>query len=162
MPQFSLAAIADPFIDVEWARTLQIPLITANAEEVMQHPDIDAILIASPTTLHQQQVISASTAGKAIFCEKPLALTEEEILICLAVVEKNKTLLQIGFNRRFDPNFASIHARIHDSAIGTHLVHITSRDPLCPPREYCQTSRRHVHGHGIHDFDMARFLLNSK
>lgn len=163
LPQFSLAAIADPFIDHDWAETLQIAQVTANAEEVINNPDIDAVLIASPTTLHQQQVIAASEAGKAIFCEKPLGLSEEEILICLAVVEKHKTLLQIGFNRRFDPNFSSIRARILGGAIGSpNLVHITSRDPMCPPRDYCKTSGGMFMDMSIHDFDMARFLIGAE
>ncbi|TAK71907.1 MAG: inositol 2-dehydrogenase [Gammaproteobacteria bacterium] len=162
LSQFMLAGIADPCVDREWAQSLSIPLITTQHEELIHHPAIDAILIASPSAFHTNQIIAASQANKAVFCEKPLGLTEEAIQACLTVVEQQQTLLQIGFNRRFDPNFASIHRRVQLGEIGhPHLVHITSRDPTWPSMDYIKTSGGIFMDMTIHDFDMARFLIGS-
>ncbi|SRR5579883_476480 len=161
LPQFTVAGIADPCIDLEWAQLLGIPLISTQSNDLINHPAIDAILIASPSHLHTKQIIAASEAGKAVFCEKPIGLTETDIQHCLAVVERQHTLLQIGFNRRFDPNFASIHRRVQAGEIGQpNLVRITSRDPGWS-MEYIKTSGGIFMDMTIHDFDMARFLMHA-
>lgn len=163
LSQFTLAGIADPFINLEWAQSLNVPLITTNCDELIQHPDIDALIIASPSSLHTKQIVAASLANKAIFCEKPLGLTEEEIQTCLQTVDEQKALLQIGFNRRFDPNFASIQHRVQAGEVGApHFVRITSRDPASPSKEYIKTSGGLFMDMAIHDFDMARFLTGSE
>lgn len=162
LPQFSLAGIADPFVDRTWGEALSIPKILTDADELIDDDQIDAILIASPSNLHTTQVIAASNKGKAVFCEKPLGLTIEEIEKVIEITDKNKTLLQIGFNRRFDPTFAQVQKQVQAGAIGKpHLVKITSRDPACPSKEYCKTSGGLFMDMAIHDFDMARFLTGS-
>ena len=85
---------------------------TASVEEIIASKDVDAILIATPTGTHADLIEAASNAGKAILCEKPVSLSVDRILSCLKVVEKNKSNLMIGFNRRFDPNFAALEKRI--------------------------------------------------
>lgn len=163
LPQFELMGIAEPYADVEWAKSIHVPFITSFANDLIERKDIDALIIASPSDMHTQQITAASKADKAIFCEKPLGLSEEEIQNALAVVEKNNTLLQIGFNRRFDPDFANIHARVRAGELGsTHLLRITSRDPACPSKEYIKTSGGLFMDMAIHDFDMARFLMDSE
>ena len=82
----------------------------ASVEEIIASKDVDAILIATPTGTHADLIEAASNAGKAILCEKPVSLSVDRILSCLKVVEKNKSNLMIGFNRRFDPNFANLQA----------------------------------------------------
>ncbi|KTC68918.1 myo-inositol-2-dehydrogenase [Legionella birminghamensis] len=163
LPQFHLAAIADPQLDTHWARDLQIPMVSRNSEDILFNPDIDAVLIASPSDLHINQIIQASEAGKAIFCEKPLGLCEADILKAIEILNNNKTLLQVGFNRRFDPSFANLQHRIKTGEIGQpQLICITSRDPACPSKEYCASSGGIFMDMTIHDFDMARFLANSE
>lgn len=163
LPQFELVGIADPNIDLNWAQSLGIPLITTNSDDLIFHHDIDALIIASPSHLHAKQIMAASQANKAIFCEKPIGLTEEEIQICLDIVEQYNTYLQIGFNRRFDPDFAAIAERVRNGEIGApHLLKITSRDPSCPSKEYIQSSGGLFMDMAIHDFDMARFIMNSE
>lgn len=163
LPQFELQAIADPQIDAIWAKSLQIPIITENHTDILNNPDIDAVIIASPSHLHIEQIIQASQNGKAIFCEKPLGLLENDICSSLQIIKGNNTLLQVGFNRRFDPSFASLQKRVHAGEIGApHLIRITSRDPSCPTKEYCATSGGIFMDMSIHDFDMARFLTSSE
>lgn len=163
LPQFTLAAISDPKLDIDWAQSLQIPLLAADADEIINHPDIDAVLIASPSALHTRHINAASMAGKAVFCEKPIGLLESDILETLQVTERNNTLLQIGFNRRFDHAFAHLQARVQAGDIGIpQIVRITSRDPACPPKGYGATSGGLFMDMTIHDFDMARFLCSSE
>lgn len=163
LPQFKLESIADPFLDRHWAEKLGIPHASDQADEVLYHSDLDAVLIASPSHLHLKQIIAASSSHKAIFCEKPIGLNEEEIESVLDIVERNNTLLQLGFNRRFDPSFANIQKRVQVGEIGApHILRITSRDPACPSKEYCATSGGIFMDMSIHDFDMARFLMQSE
>ncbi len=87
-------------------------------------------------------------AGKAIFCEKPIDLNVKRVEKCLAVVEKTKATLMVGFNRRFDPHFAAVRKAIDDGAIGTvEMVTITSRDPGAPPIDTTSSARRHLPRH---------------
>jgi myo-inositol 2-dehydrogenase/D-chiro-inositol 1-dehydrogenase len=163
LPNFLLQAIADPNLDRTWAETLSIPNTSNQVEDVINHRDLDAIIIASPSHLHLEQIRAASESGKAIFCEKPIGLIEEEILSTLKVINANNTLLHLGFNRRFDPSFALLQKRVQAGEIGSpHIVKITSRDPACPSKEYCATSGGIFMDMSIHDFDMARFLVQSE
>lgn len=163
LPQFQLVGISDPLLDKPWADSLNIPLCSTSAETILTHSEIDAVIIASPSSFHIEQLIMASEAGKAIFCEKPLGLTEEDICSAMAVIERNNTLVQIGFNRRFDPHFAHLQQRVAAGDIGhSHVLKITSRDPACPTKEYVAHSGGIFMDMTIHDFDMARFIMGSE
>ena len=132
-------------------------------DEIMKARDIEAVAICSPTDTHADLIERAARAGKAIFCEKPVDLSAARVSACLEVVKQTGAKLMIGFNRRFDPNFASLHKRIADKAIGkVELVQITSRDPGPPPISYIERSGGLYRDMMIHDFDMARFLLGEE
>lgn len=163
LPQYDLVAIADPCLDHEWADKLAIEHSFKDAKDVLFHQDLDAVLIASSSHLHLEHIQAASESGKSVFCEKPIGLDEDEIVATLKGAERNNTLLQIGFNRRFDPSFSHLQAQIQAGEIGNiQLLKITSRDPLCPTKEYCATSGGMFMDMTIHDFDMARFLTQSE
>ena len=135
----------------------------ASVEEIMKANDVDAVLIGSPTAFHAEQIQAASRAGKAIMCEKPVSLSVAAIHETLKVVERNKSTLMIGFNRRFDPNFAELAARLRKGAIGDiELLTVISRDPAPPPVDYVKGSGGLFRDMMIHDFDMARFLMNEE
>jgi myo-inositol 2-dehydrogenase/D-chiro-inositol 1-dehydrogenase len=130
-------------------------------EEAVAAGDADAVLICTPTTTHADFIEKATRSGKAVFCEKPVDLSSERIRSCLAVVKQAGKPLMIGFNRRFDPNFAALKARMLDGAVGeTELVTIISRDPGPPPISYIETSGGLFRDMMIHDLDLARFLLD--
>lgn len=163
LPQFELVAIADPYLDQKWAESLAIPYTSQYADDVIFHEEIDAVILASPSPFHCEQIQAASKVNKAIFCEKPMGLSEEEIRTALQITESNQTLLQLGFNRRFDPSFSTLQKQVKFGHIGQpHLIRITSRDPACPSKEYCATSGGIFSDMTIHDFDMARFLTSSE
>jgi myo-inositol 2-dehydrogenase / D-chiro-inositol 1-dehydrogenase len=124
---------------------------------------IGAVLIASSTDTHADLCIAAAASGKAIFCEKPIDLSLARVDACLAAVRKAGVPMLVGFNRRFDPNFASLRARMAAGDIGqTEQVIITSRDPGLPPIAYLKVSGGQFRDMTIHDFDMARWLLGDE
>jgi myo-inositol 2-dehydrogenase/D-chiro-inositol 1-dehydrogenase len=130
---------------------------------IMDDPDIDAVVICSSTNTHSILIEEAAEAGKHIFCEKPIDFDLAKIDRSLEKVEKNGVKLQIGFNRRFDPDFRRLHDSVREGKIGKpHLVRITSRDPQPPPIEYVRVSGGIFLDMMIHDFDMARFLVGSE
>jgi myo-inositol 2-dehydrogenase/D-chiro-inositol 1-dehydrogenase len=158
-----LKAITDPFLDEDWAASRNIPLTGKDHRILLDDPEIDAILIGSPSAEHAQQMIECAEAGKHIFCEKPIALDPEIIRNALAEVDKSGVKLQVGFNRRFDPNFSAVQHQVASGALGDpHIIRITSRDPAPPPAEYVAGSGGMFLDMTIHDFDMARFLCGSE
>jgi myo-inositol 2-dehydrogenase/D-chiro-inositol 1-dehydrogenase len=135
----------------------------ASVDEIIKASDVDAVLVATPTPFHAEQIEAASNAGKAVLCEKPVSLSVARIEDCLKTVEKNKTTLMIGFNRRFDPNFASLQKRVRDGAVGqVELATIISRDPAPPPADYVKSSGGIFRDMMIHDLDLARFLVGEE
>jgi myo-inositol 2-dehydrogenase / D-chiro-inositol 1-dehydrogenase len=121
------------------------------------------VLIASSTDTHADLAIAAAKAGKAIFCEKPIDLSLAQVDKCLKAVAKAGVPMFVAFNRRFDPNFAELRARITRGEIGAvEQVIITSRDPGLPPVEYLKVAGGLFRDMTIHDFDMARWLLGEE
>ncbi|WP_244562700.1 Gfo/Idh/MocA family oxidoreductase (plasmid) [Agrobacterium arsenijevicii] len=106
---------------------------------------------------------AAVLAGKAVFCEKPVDLSSDRIRSCLKAVKAAAILLMIGFNRRFDPHFSALRAHLRNGDIGElELLTITGRDPAPPPVSYVKRSGGIFRDKTIHDFDMARFLLEEE
>jgi len=134
--------------------------VLRDEEEIFSHPDIDAVLIASPTSLHARQVERAAEAGKAVFCEKPVALDLEETIRAMRVVEEQGVPFQIGFNRRFDPGYAALAREVRNGTIGNvELFRSQSSDPEPPAREYAIHSGGIYLDSVIHDIDTARAVI---
>jgi myo-inositol 2-dehydrogenase/D-chiro-inositol 1-dehydrogenase len=146
-----------------WAIENQIEVLTQDYHELLNDPEIQAVLICSPTNTHANIIKKAAEAGKHIFCEKPVSFTVEETEEALAAVESAGVKLQVGFNRRFDPNFRKIRTLVQEGEIGIpHILRITSRDPQPPSIEYIQSSGGLFMDMTIHDFDMARYIMGSE
>ncbi|MBC7811663.1 MAG: inositol 2-dehydrogenase [Burkholderiales bacterium] len=160
----SAFAIADTHLPAaqETAAKLGIPNVSDTHRDMLANPDVHAVAICSITDTHAQYIIEAAQAGKHIFCEKPIDYNLARIDEALAAVEKAGVKLQIGFNRRFDPNFCYAREVITSGQIGEpHLIRITSRDPEPAPMEHLQHSAGLLMETTIHDFDMVRFLMDS-
>ena len=156
----SVALVADADAGAAQALAVAVGGRTGSVEEILDTKDIDAIAICSPTDTHADLIELGAKCGKAIFCEKPVDLSADRVRACLNVVKAHNSKLMIGFNRRFDPNFALLRKRISDGAIGAvEIVQIISRDPSPPPVSYIARSGGLFRDMMIHDFDMARFLL---
>lgn len=158
-PQAQLNWISDP----ETAATDKLAhladWVTEDPDELLCAPDVEAVIIASPTPTHVDLIKGAVELGKPVFCEKPVDLDLANAIAALAEVEGRGTVM-MGFNRRFDPTFAQIHARVAAGEIGTlEQLTIISRDPNPPSPEYVATSGGLFADMTIHDFDMARFFL---
>jgi myo-inositol 2-dehydrogenase / D-chiro-inositol 1-dehydrogenase len=165
IPGVEVVAIADPVIQSarELAERLHVAKATADYHELLNDPSIDAVAICSSTDTHAPIIIEAAAAGKQIFCEKPIHAQIDRIDAALAAVEKAGVKLQIGFNRRFDPNFRKVRQMVADGKVGeVHILRITSRDPAPPPIEYVKVSGGIFFDMTIHDFDMARYLSGSE
>jgi scyllo-inositol 2-dehydrogenase (NAD+) len=144
---------------------LNVPHAFADAYELIEHPEIDAVIITTPTSTHHHLVIAAAQAGKAIFCEKPLALTIEETQAALDTVGRAKVPLQIGFMRRFDRAYQKAWKLISEGQVGRPITFKSiGRDPFCPRREYADPAKSGglIIDMAIHDFDLARWLMGSE
>lgn len=161
IPQAEIVAISDIYVDgaKKVAEELGIPSYCQDYHEILNNPEIEAVLICSSTDTHADIACEAAEAGKHIFCEKPVDLTVAKIKKVIAAVEKAGVKLQIGFNRRYDHNFAYIKSLANDGKLGRlQTIKITSRDPLPPGIEYVKVSGGIFLDMTVHDFDMARFI----
>jgi myo-inositol 2-dehydrogenase/D-chiro-inositol 1-dehydrogenase len=132
-------------------------------QAILENPEIEAVIICSSTDTHTQIIEDAAAAGKHIFSEKPIDFSLTRIDRALAAVKEAGVKLQIGFNRRFDANFARIREAVAEGQIGTpHILRITSRDPAPPPISYVRVSGGMFLDMTIHDFDMARYLIGGE
>jgi myo-inositol 2-dehydrogenase/D-chiro-inositol 1-dehydrogenase len=162
-PKAKLVYIADAVAKAAEDLSAKHGAKVASVDDIMKSKEIDAVLIGSPTGFHAEQIQAASNAGKAIMCEKPVSLDVATIHETLKVVEKNKSTLMIGFNRRFDPSFAEAERRIRKGEVGTvEMVTVISRDPGPPPAEYVKGSGGIFRDMMIHDFDLSRFLMGEE
>lgn len=158
-----LTAVADFLPDAAQQLAASTGAEVRSADAIIAATDIDAVIVATPTTLHYEQIHALADAGKAIFCEKPIDLSSERAAECKAAVEKADVPFLTAFNRRFDPNFAHLQAQLRAGVIGaTELIVITSRDPSPPPATYIAQSGGLFRDMMIHDLDMARFLLGEE
>ena len=141
------------------AREYSTPVLTL--DQAMDDPSVAGVIIASSTDTHLDYSVRAANAGKAIFCEKPIDQDLARARSAANVLSKAKLLL--AFNRRFDPNFQALKARLDSGAIGKlETLQITSNDPSPPPPAYVAISGGLFKDMAIHDFDMARWLLGEE
>jgi myo-inositol 2-dehydrogenase/D-chiro-inositol 1-dehydrogenase len=145
------------------ARTGSAPSVSTDFRDVVGSPDVDAVLIATSTDTHIPIIDGAATAGKHVFCEKPIDHDIERIRTVLARVQQAQVCFQVGFNRRFDPDFRDVIQQVGTGHAGVpHLVRITSRDPQPPSIEYVKRSGGLFLDMTIHDLDMARALVHEE
>jgi len=166
IPEAKVVTVADANLTPEieaWAKGLGIANVTRNPDEIFADPEISVVLICSSTDTHADFIIKAAKARKNIFCEKPVDLTVKKVVAALKVVKESGVKLQVGFNRRFDHNFARVRELVSGGDIGElQVVKITSRDPAPPPPSYVAGSGGLFLDMMIHDFDMARFQAGSE
>jgi len=159
VPGARLVAVADPRLDA--AESIASPfgaMAVTSPTDLINNPAVEAVVIAASSTAHADLVTAAAAAGKAVFCEKPAAMTLAEADSSLAAVELAGVPFQVGFNRRFAAEFQAAHAAIADGEVGTpQLLRSLTRDPglanpgAVPPWTiFTQTL--------IHDFDTLNWF----
>ena len=162
----TVTAMADPFMNEETEKLIRsygVSKVTKDYKDILNDKDIDAVLVCSSTDTHAAISIEAINAGKHVFCEKPVDHSIEKIqAVADALKEHPDIKFQVGFNRRFDHNFAAIRKAYDDGKMGeAHILKITSRDPEPPNPAYIKVSGGIFLDMTIHDFDMACFLTDS-
>lgn len=160
----TLVAAADPRQEVLDRFTTQVAGVEAFAhyQDLLAHPQVQGVIIASPTSTHREVVIEAAEAGKAIFCEKPLALSLEATDEIIAAVQRAGVPLQVGFMRRFDRGYAEAKRKIDAGAIGQPVtIRSIGRDPHRTSLEFADpaVSGGLIVDMAIHDFDSIRWLM---
>ncbi|WP_411341582.1 inositol 2-dehydrogenase [Sphingopyxis sp. J-6] len=162
-PRLRLARVVDPFPDAAAAVAAQYDARVSTIEEALADPAITGVVVASSTDTHLPYSLAAAEAGKAIFCEKPLDQDLGRARESAARFAALDARLFLAFNRRFDPNFAALQARLAGGAVGNlETLHIVSHDPAPPPVDYVKVSGGIFKDMVIHDFDMARWLLGEE
>ncbi|MEO8849851.1 MAG: Gfo/Idh/MocA family oxidoreductase [Casimicrobiaceae bacterium] len=161
-----VVAAASPSADERaWAsKTLDITDVVSDYAQLLALPDIDAVVIVTPTSMHADQVIAALDAGKHVFCEKPLALDVADCLrVEAAAARHTAQRVLVGFVRRFDPSYTAALQKIHAGAIGTPFMvrsqTLDKNDPSGFFVRFAPTSGGIFLDMSIHDIDCARFLL---
>ena len=154
--------VADPFMNETteaWLKSMGVEGTARDYHEILNDPEIDAVLICSSTNTHSPISLEAIAAGKHVFCEKPIDHDLGKIKQVVEALKGSNIKYQVGFNRRHDHNFAAVKQAIVDGKVGdVHIIKITSRDPEPPSAEYAAVSGGMFLDMTIHDFDMVRFL----
>jgi myo-inositol 2-dehydrogenase/D-chiro-inositol 1-dehydrogenase len=142
-----------------WAKGMGVEHTTKDYHEILNDPEIDAVLICSSTDTHSPISLEAIAAGKHIFCEKPIDHDVANIEKVVEALKGTNLKYMVGFNRRFDHNFEAVQKAVAAGKIGKpEIIKITSRDPEPPSPEYVKVSGGMFLDMTIHDFDMVRFL----
>ncbi len=159
-PGSKLVAIADVNQAAAEQLARETGALAMSVDAIIKDPAIDAVLIATSTDTHSDLIEAATAAGKAVLCEKPVDLSLERAMACQAAAARNGRPVMIGFNRRFDPNFAILKKALDAGEIGkSELLSITSFDPAPPPISYVKVSGGIFRDSSIHDFDMACWMF---
>ena len=159
-PDSVLAAVSDVYVPAAEALATPYDAAVKSSDEIIADSAIDAVLVATSTDTHSDLIEAATRAGKAVLCEKPVDLSLARARVCLANAEQTGQPVMVGFNRRFDPNFALIKAGLAAGEIGkAEVLSITSFDPAPPPVSYIKVSGGLFRDMMIHDFDMANFIM---
>jgi inositol 2-dehydrogenase len=150
---------ADTAVARQLAEQLEVPW-TASFDELLADDSVEAVAIATPTGSHAELAVAAATAGKHIFCEKPISLDRDTTLAVIDAVGQAGVVLQVGFHRRSDPDWVAAAQRIHAGELGAVTLFRTSlRDMTSPPPEYLTGSGGFFVDVTVHDLDVARWLV---
>lgn len=162
-PRLQLKYVVDPFPAAAQAVSQSTGAQAVSLDEALADPEVKGVIVASATDTHIEYSVRAVQAGKAVFCEKPMDLDLGRARAAADVLDAPGARIFLGFNRRFDPNFARLRSRLISGEMGPlETLHIISHDPGPPPIEYVKVSGGLFKDMAIHDFDMARWLLGEE
>lgn len=162
-----LVAVADPSAEAREAACAELGVDRAYADwrEAVESPDVDAVVVVTPTGTHRDVVVAAARAGKHVFCEKPMAASEAECEEMIAACDAAGVKLQLGFMRRFDESLQHARRAIDEGQIGdVVLVKSLTRGPSHPkPWMYdVRKSYGPIGEVNSHDLDTLRWFAGSE
>jgi len=154
--------------DVDQARAGQVAAglpnaaVHATASDLIADGNVDAVLVASWGPAHEEQVVAAIEAGKPVFCEKPLAPSQDACLrIIDAELAAGRLYVQVGFMRRYDSGYLAMKAAVDDGSIGAPLLmHCAHRNPSVPL--YGFTTEMIISDSSVHEIDLVRWLFGEE
>jgi myo-inositol 2-dehydrogenase/D-chiro-inositol 1-dehydrogenase len=158
-----VVAVSDVNTDTahEVAAGLKSATVHATGQALIDDPNVDAVIVTSSGTTHEEYVVASIAAGKPVFCEKPLAVTTEACRnIIAAEVAHGSRLVQVGFMRRYDAAYRALKDVIDSGAVGAPLMyHSAHRNPSVPGS---YTTDMAIVDTAVHDFDVTRWLLGEE
>ena len=161
-PECKVHIVSNPTVSKAEAAAKQwgVPRFCADAVDVINDPDTEAIWICSPSSTHADLICRAAEAGKHVFCEKPLAMDLPETIKAIQTCKDNGVKLMTALQRRFDPHFNRVKHAVETGEVGEPImVKLCSRDPAPPPIEYVRGGGGVFKDQCVHDLDMARYLM---
>ncbi len=162
-PRLDLAYLIETRSDAARTLAAELGCGTASFAEALADEDLAGVIIASATDTHLDFTLACLTAGKAVFCEKPLDLDLARLRANATAFQGASSPLYVGFNRRFDPHFQALKAKIASGTIGTlETLAIVNHDPAPPPPSFIPASGGLFRDFTIHDFDTARWLMDEE
>lgn len=166
VPQAELTAVVDPHATARTALgdEFHIDARFESLDQALEKAHFDAVVITTPTYTHAALAVQAAEAGKHVFLEKPMALTLAECDAIVAATANAGVLLQLGFMRRFDPEFAAAAERIRAGEIGEPMmIKSLTHGPGLPPAwaRDLATSNGMLAEVNSHDWDCTRWLMGS-
>ena len=162
--EVNIVAIIDDHLDPAWAQSFDTSALPKAAlANALQDDTIHAVLIAASSSDHVNLITMAANAGKHIFCEKPISFNTDQLDEVDSLIQQKNLKLQVGLNRRFDPEFVRVKSIVDNGIIGDiHIIKITNRDPLRPDLNFIPRSGGLFLDFNVHDFDMLRFISGAE
>jgi myo-inositol 2-dehydrogenase/D-chiro-inositol 1-dehydrogenase len=162
-PRFRLVGIADHNQELASGLASELGTSARAYDEILADRTIEAVVVASSTSSHLENVLLAVGSGKAVFCEKPLSLDADTLEAALPEIERSQKPVFIAFNRRFDPHLKELKRELDDGNIGTlETIHIVNHDPAAPRLDFIPRSGGLFKDFTIHDFDTASWLIGEE
>ncbi len=133
------------------------------AQIVLKDPEVEAVVVATPTDSHEYYVRRALEAGRGVFCEKPIAGNIRDVSACYDIAEKNGRPLYCAFNRRFDAGMRNVYNQVRAGKIGrVYQIKTCSRDSPLPSLAYLKISNGMFHDCAVHDIDMVCWVVGEQ
>jgi myo-inositol 2-dehydrogenase/D-chiro-inositol 1-dehydrogenase len=166
LPNIEIKSVSDPYVKDETKTELYklgIRNVFTDEKDILNDPEIQAVLIASSSDTLATMSVKALEAGKHTFCEKPVGRTIDSLMPVVEAVKRHPELkYQVGFNRRFDHNFSALYDVVNKGKLGKlHFLRICSRDSVTPPQSYVHISGGIFIDMMIHDIDLIRYFAQS-
>ena len=160
-PGARVVGIADRHGRRDWLaeRGLSEAAVFSSATEALETTGAEAAVIAASSTAHAELIREVAALGRHVLCEKPVAFRASAIAELAGELRGFEGAVQIGFNRRFDPQFSRVRAAARGGELGrAYLYRIVNRDPRRPPADFIPRSGGMLADFHVHDFDMLRYL----
>lgn len=165
IPGVRVVGLADPQKEQRerLREELEVPWGFDDYRDLVYRDDVDAVIIAAPAEVREPMIDACIDAGKHIFCEKPVAVDLDTTRRIRQKLAGQPIKFQLGFMRRFDRAYARAYGKLREGAIGEPvLIRLTSRDAHGPSMEYIRTSGGFFVDSSVHDFDLARWLMDDE